>query len=424
MSRNAPRWHRLRDHLEALAASDVDHATDRVGAVLVLLDDTDDDLTFVLTRRRDDLPTHPGQVSFAGGRREAGESTRAAALREAAEEIGLRPGSVEIVGRLPVFYIPPSRFWMAPVVARWQHPHALRAQESEVAAIVRAPLSVLTTDDRWRKIRLSVTGWSWAWQLDDDALLWGATGVVVAMLLDVIEPGWRRGLQPGDLPDELEAKPWLDPALARRVQAARLPGTATLPRGGVGMPGRPVASRVRAAGRAVADAARRLHEDLRTAAVLIGPGLTGAIGRESARALRAAGVDVVTFGVDRAAAAPTTPPFTGTLPEAQLFIDALVGGGQEGRLRGTALEMILALRARAAPIVAIDVPSGLHPTQGLIGDAVAATVTIAIDGMWPALDHAGLAPFVGDLYLWRPGDDQVTRLVGGPERTATGGWRE
>ena len=157
--------------------------------------------------------------------------------------------------------------------------------------------------------------------------------------------------------------------------------------------------------------------------VLAGPGRTGAIGRASAQALLEAGVDVVTFGVDPHPEVPATH-FTGTLPEAHVYIDALVGGGQEGRLRGTALEMILALRARAAPIVAVDLPSGLHPTEGLIGDAVAATVTIAIDGMWPALDHAGLAPFVGDLYLWRPGEDGVTRLVGGPERTATGGWRE
>jgi 8-oxo-dGTP pyrophosphatase MutT (NUDIX family)/NAD(P)H-hydrate repair Nnr-like enzyme with NAD(P)H-hydrate epimerase domain len=423
MSGNTARWRRLRGHLDALAASDVDHATDRVGAVLVLLDDADDDLTFVLTRRRDDLPTHPGQVSFAGGRREPGESTRAAALREAAEEIGLRPGSVEVVGRLPVFYIPPSRFWMAPVVARWRRPHDLRAQESEVAAIVRAPLSALIDRERWRKIRLSVTGWSWAWQLDGDALLWGATGVVVAMLLEVIEPGWRRGLEPSDLPDELEAKPWLDPALERRVQAARLPGTPTLPRDGVGMPGPPVAARVRAAGRAVAEAVRRLGEQVGRAVVLAGPGMTGAVGRASARVLRASGIDVLTFGVDRTDDVPATP-FTGTLPEAQVYIDALVGGGQEGRLRGTALEMILALRARDASIVAVDLPSGLHPTQGLIGDAVAATVTIAIEGMWPSLSHAGLAPFVGDLYLWRPGDDGIIRLVGGPERTATGGWRE
>jgi hypothetical protein len=67
----------------------------------------------------------------------------------------------------------------------------------------------------------------------------------------------------------------------------------------------------------------------------------------------------------------------------------------------------------------------VHPTQGLIGDAVSATVTVALDGMWPALDHVGLSPFVGDLYLWRPGSDDVVRLVGGPERTTTaGGWRE
>ena len=76
-----------------------------------------------------------------------------------------------------------------------------------------------------------------------------------------------------------------------------------------------------------------------------------------------------------------------------------------------------------------DTPQrGLHRSDGLIGDLVPATVTVALAGMWPALAYVGLAPFVGDLYLWRPGDDGIVRLVGGPDRTTNtttnGGWRE
>lgn len=423
MSADTARWDRLRVHIDALAAADVDDATARVGAVLVLLSDRDDDLEFVLTRRRDDLPTHPGQVSFPGGRREAGETTRAAALREAEEEIGLRAATVDVVGRLPAFYIPPSRFWMAPVVARWREPHPLRAQESEVAAIVRAPLSHLADPDRWRKVRLSATGWSWAWTLDDGHILWGATGMVVTMMLDVLEPGWARETAPGDLPGDREAAPWLDPRLQRRVRPARLSGTGARGRDGVARPGPANPARAAAAGRGIAYAAARLAEPPRTAVVLVGSGGTGAVGVAAASALRAGGVQVTVIG-DRPAA-DAAAPFAGTLPTADLFVDALVGAGLRGRLRGAPLDIMLALRAHAAPILSVDLPSGLHPTDGLIGDAVTATVTVALDGMWPALGHVGLSPFVGDLYLWRHGSDDVVRLLGGPERTMTGGgWRE
>lgn len=424
MSANARRWDRLRTRLADLGAADVDDATQRVGAVLALLEERDDDLAFVLTRRRDDLPTHPGQVSFPGGRREAGEQTRAAALREAAEEIGLRSATVEVIGRLPAFFIPPSRFWMAPVVARWRAPHPLRAQESEVAAIVRAPLSLLADPSHWRKVRLSATGWSWAWMLADDHILWGATGMVVAVLLDVLEPGWRGDVDPADLPDGQEVMPWQDPRLSRRVRPARLPGTVAGRREEVARPGPPQLARAAAAGRAVAGAAGALVDDPAHVVVLAGTGGTGAVGVATARHLVARGTRVTTVTAAPDPQPPATP-FTGTLPDADLFVDALVGGGQRGRLHGAPLEMMLALRAHTAPILSVDLPSGVHPTEGLIGDAVSATVTVALDGMWPALDHTGLAPFVGDLYLWRPGADGVVRLVGGPERTTvTGGWRE
>lgn len=424
MSATDRRLRRLRVHVDALAAAALDPAADRVGAVLVLLAPRGDDLEFVLTRRREDLATHPGQVSFPGGRREPSESTEAAALREAAEEIGLRPDTVAVLGRLPAFFIPPSRFWMAPVVARWHRPHRLRPQESEVASIVRAPLSVLVDPARWRKVRLSVTGWSWAWQLDDGHILWGATGMVIAGLLDVVEPRWHGGASAADLDDDREVMPWLDPRLANRALPARLEGVGTRRRDDVAQPARADLTQRTAAGQAVARAVGHLRDAPRSVVVLVGPGGTGAVGLEAARALRHGGWSVLAVTAGHNADGAPSTVFTGTLPAADLYIDALVGSGLEGRLRGVPLDMMLALRTHGAPVLSIDLPSGLHPTNGLVGDAVSATVTIALDGVWPAVEHVGLSPFVGDLYLWRPGEQDVVRLVGGPERTVAAGWRE
>src|SRR5690625_2394952 len=108
-------WQRLATALETVPEdlrTAPTHA--RVGAVLVLLEDTSSGPSVVLTRRRLDMRSHPGQVSFPGGRVDPGETVEIAALREAYEEIHLDRSTVEVIGTGPRFYIPPSRFWVVP----------------------------------------------------------------------------------------------------------------------------------------------------------------------------------------------------------------------------------------------------------------------------------------------------------------------
>ncbi|MGH8909969.1 MAG: NUDIX hydrolase [Egibacteraceae bacterium] len=196
----------------------------RLGAALALLSQTGDgDLAFVYTRRREDLTNHPGQISFPGGRVEPGEQVEAAAVREAAEEVGLDPATVTVLGRLETFYIPPSRFWLATVVARWDRPHPLVAAEAEVAEILHVSYARLVDPRGWRAVpSASAGGWFWAWQLDARHLLWGATAIATAALLDMLDPGWRRGLAVADLAEANQARPWepaAPPAPAVRVEA-------------------------------------------------------------------------------------------------------------------------------------------------------------------------------------------------------------
>ena len=61
----------------------------RLGGVLVLLFPNDGELQLVLTRRRDDLKSHAGQMSFPGGKQEPQETLLMTALRETEEEIGI-----------------------------------------------------------------------------------------------------------------------------------------------------------------------------------------------------------------------------------------------------------------------------------------------------------------------------------------------
>lgn len=76
---------------------------DRTGpnsAVLAAVWEEDGEARVLLTRRTAWLRSHSGQVAFPGGRVEPGETLVDAALREAHEEVGLDPASVEVIGRL------------------------------------------------------------------------------------------------------------------------------------------------------------------------------------------------------------------------------------------------------------------------------------------------------------------------------------
>jgi 8-oxo-dGTP pyrophosphatase MutT (NUDIX family) len=94
------RLRELRDRTPMLFPADAIPADFRQSAVLILFWEEAGVLRTVLTRRPAHMSTHPGQIAFAGGMVEAGESFESAAVREAHEEIGLSPDSIEVVGRL------------------------------------------------------------------------------------------------------------------------------------------------------------------------------------------------------------------------------------------------------------------------------------------------------------------------------------
>ena len=112
-------------------------------AVLVPIVDRKESLAVILTRRTDNLATHPGQISFPGGHVEDGDSgPEQTALREANEEIGLDSKHVRILGRLDN-YKTRTGFNITPVVSFLSLPPEIKKDSSEVEEIFEVPLSFL-----------------------------------------------------------------------------------------------------------------------------------------------------------------------------------------------------------------------------------------------------------------------------------------
>lgn len=108
-------------------------------------------LTVLFTQRSHDMPSHPGQISFPGGKvEERDASPLACALREAHEEIGLTADRVEPLGYLDS-YRTGTGFQITPVVAFVRPGFALALDAREVLEVFEVPLSFLMDEANHQK---------------------------------------------------------------------------------------------------------------------------------------------------------------------------------------------------------------------------------------------------------------------------------
>jgi 8-oxo-dGTP pyrophosphatase MutT (NUDIX family) len=141
----------LRKGLTPLHTPDVAEVRGRVrAAVLVPIFDHEDELYVLFIRRSATVATHQGQVAFPGGRAEPDDADiLTTALREAQEEVGLRPETVEVLGRLTTSVTVTSNYLVTPIVGVIGVPTDLRPDAHEVAEIFSVPVAALK-DPRFR----------------------------------------------------------------------------------------------------------------------------------------------------------------------------------------------------------------------------------------------------------------------------------
>ncbi len=135
----------------------------------------------LLTQRTAHLSSHSGQIAFPGGKADATDADAVAtALREAQEEVGLNPGSVEVLGSLP-HYTTGSAFIVTPVVALVMPSVQLMANPDEVAHVFEVPLAFLMNPANHRRHRVEWDGASREWYSMPysaqgmEWFIWGAT---------------------------------------------------------------------------------------------------------------------------------------------------------------------------------------------------------------------------------------------------------
>lgn len=150
------------------------------------------DLDVLLQRRSASLSSHPGQVSFPGGRTEAQDADAVAtALREAQEETGLDPSGVEVLATLSELPLAASNHRVTPVLGWWRTPSRVAAVDhAETVDVFRVPVAqLLDPENRYTSVlrRGGITFRGPAFDLDG-TIVWGFTALVLDGIFDAA--GW------------------------------------------------------------------------------------------------------------------------------------------------------------------------------------------------------------------------------------------
>jgi 8-oxo-dGTP pyrophosphatase MutT (NUDIX family) len=188
----------IADILRQRVAQQADRPGFRQAAVLLPLYQDEAGPHLVLTKRTELVPTHKGQISFPGGGfEEADGDLLTTALREAQEEIGLRPEDVEIIGTLDDTVTVTSRHVVRPFVGIVPHSYPYRLDPFEIERLIHLPISTLLRgapfrEETWEREGGAVTVFFYD---HDGDTVWGLTARILKHFIETVgKPLRERGL--------------------------------------------------------------------------------------------------------------------------------------------------------------------------------------------------------------------------------------
>jgi 8-oxo-dGTP pyrophosphatase MutT (NUDIX family) len=161
---------------------------DKRSAVLIPISGWPGDPEIVFTERHADMRRHAGEISFPGGRPDPDDpSLIETALREASEEVSLDPGLVTIAGALPPTGTFVTGYAIYPFVGLIPRDNELRANPSEVEALLRFRVAELReVFEMQRLVRRGIPFRTPTYPMGEH-LIWGATARILMELLSRLD---------------------------------------------------------------------------------------------------------------------------------------------------------------------------------------------------------------------------------------------
>jgi 8-oxo-dGTP pyrophosphatase MutT (NUDIX family) len=157
-------------------------------AVLLPIYYKEGEVHILFTRRTENVREHKRQISFPGGAYQAGDkSLLDTALRESAEEIGLAPDRVKVLGELDDTVTSVTNYIVSPFVGLIPWPYDFKPDGWETDEIIEAPLPTLLDEESWQhKTEVvegrEVTGYFYHYRGD---VIWGATARILNQFLEL-----------------------------------------------------------------------------------------------------------------------------------------------------------------------------------------------------------------------------------------------
>jgi 8-oxo-dGTP pyrophosphatase MutT (NUDIX family) len=161
----------------------------RESAVLILFYPYKNQIFIPLILRPPYDGVHGGQMAFPGGRVEKeDENLTRTALREAQEEIGVRLTDIKIIGQLTKLFIPPSNFYVQPVVGYMNSKPDFYPDAREVDKVFEVTLEEINNPEIIGRKMLNVKGIEVDTPFYDiqNNTVWGATAMMISELLEVL----------------------------------------------------------------------------------------------------------------------------------------------------------------------------------------------------------------------------------------------